>query len=116
MSVCTARHGLVVPARVSEESAAFTLVTVTVRSEVMSYGERHRRYPSSSRPLQWPADDLEHQFALGPVLSRLLRSIGPNLGANMIILLRIAVRVVQEILQGVRSAQSVNQRENATPV
>ena len=34
----------------SEESAAFTLVTVTVRSEVMSYGERHRRYPSSSTP------------------------------------------------------------------
>ena len=69
-----------------------------------------------SRPSQWPADDLEHQFALGPVLSRLLRSIGPNLGANMIILLRIAVRVVQEILQGERSAQSVNQRENAMSV
>ena len=65
-----------------------------------------------SRPSQWPADDLEHQFALGPVLSRLLRSIGPNLGANMIMLLRIAVKVVQEILQGVRSAQSVNQRES----
>ena len=34
------------------------------------------------RPSQWPADDLEHQFALGPVLSRLLRSIGRGLGAN----------------------------------
>lgn len=64
-----------------------------------------------SRPSQWPADDHEHQFALGPVLSRLLRSIGPKLGANMITMLRIAVRIVQEILQGERSAQSVNQRE-----
>ena len=69
-----------------------------------------------SRPSQWPADDLEHQFALGSELSKLLRSIGPNLGANMIILLRIAVRVVQEILEGERSAQSVNQRENAVSV
>ena len=59
-----------------------------------------------SRPSQWRADDLEHQFALGPGLSRLLHSIGPNLGANMIILLRIAVRVVQEILKGKRSARS----------
>ena len=73
-----------------------------------------------SRPSQWPADDLEHQFldqfAFGPVMSRLLHSIGLNLGANMTILLRIAVRVVQEILQGERSARSVNQGENATPV
>ena len=68
------------------------------------------------RPFQWPADDLEHQFALGSELSKLLRSIGPNLGANMIILLHIAVRVVQEILEGERSAQSVNQRENAVSV
>ena len=60
----------------------------------------------SSRPSQWPADALEHEFALGPVLSTLLRSIGLNLGANTTVLLRIAVRVVQEILQGERSARS----------
>ena len=59
-----------------------------------------------SRPSQWPADALEHEFALGPVLSTLLRSIGLNLGANTTVLLRIAVRVVQEILQGERSARS----------
>ena len=59
-----------------------------------------------SRQSQCPADDLEHQFALGPVLSRLLRSIGLNIGANMTLLLRIGVRVVQEILQGERSARS----------
>ena len=69
-----------------------------------------------SRPSQWPADALEHEFALGPVLSTLLRSIGLNLGANMTILLRIGVRIVQEILQGKRSARSVNQGENDTPV
>ena len=69
-----------------------------------------------SRPSQWPADDLEHPFAFGPVMSRLLRSIGLNLGANMTILLRIGVRIVQEILQGERSARSVNQGENDTPV
>ena len=54
-----------------------------------------------SRPSQWRADDLEHETAFGPVLSRLLRSIGPKLSANMITLLRIAVTVVQEILQDV---------------
>ena len=54
-----------------------------------------------SRPSQWPADDLEHETAFGPVLSRLLRSIGPKLSANMITLLRIAVTIVQEILRGV---------------
>ena len=69
-----------------------------------------------SRPSQCPADDLEHQFALGPVLSRLLRSIGLNIGANMTLLLRIGVRVVQEILQGERVARSVNQGGSATPV
>ena len=68
------------------------------------------------RPFQWPADDLEHQFALGPVLSRLLRSIGRGLGANTSLLLHIGVRIVQEILQGERSRRSDNQRECAAPV
>ena len=54
-----------------------------------------------SRPSQWPADDPEYEPAFGPRLSRLLRSIGPTLSANMITLLRIAVTIVQEILRGV---------------
>ena len=68
------------------------------------------------RPSQLPADDLEHQFALGPVLSRLLRSIGRGLGANTSLLLHIGVRIVQEILQGERSRRSVNQGASAAPV
>ena len=54
-----------------------------------------------SRPSQWPADDPEYEPAFGPRLSRLLRSIGPTLSANVITLLRIAVTIVQEILRGV---------------
>lgn len=54
-----------------------------------------------SRPSQWPADDPEYEPAFGPRLSRLLRSIGPTLSANMITLLRIAVTIIQEILRGV---------------
>ena len=54
-----------------------------------------------SRPSQWPADDPENEPAFGPRLSRLLRSIGPTLSANVITLLRIAVTIFQEILRGV---------------
>ena len=68
------------------------------------------------RPSQFPADALDHQFALGPVLTRLLRSIGHSLTANMSLLLHIAVRIVQEILQGERSRRSAEQGESAVPV
>ena len=68
------------------------------------------------RPSQLPADALDHQFALGPVLTRLLRSIGHSLTANMSLLLHIAVRIVQEILQGERSRRSAEQGESAVPV